>query len=77
MKSKRTLRAVQAGETIIGADKKEYTVGPACADKNGGYWFCATHRICFENQLQKDFHIGNPGKHDLVWLCAKHGFEQP
>lgn len=61
----------------------ERTVAPACEDKNGGYWWCVTHGVGFQNQFQKDSHIGwehgDPphAKHRLAWICFKHGPEVP
>ena len=54
----------------------QVTIGAACADKNHGLWHCITHSESFENQLQKDIHIGR-GTHRLVWICYTHGAEQP
>lgn len=67
---------VQAGTTYT-YDGVEYTVKPACDKLNHGRWMCITHGEPFQNQLQKDFHIGDGKRHELVWLCFDHGSEQP
>lgn len=53
----------------------ELVVGPKCGE-NSGRWCCATHHEAFDNQMQKDFHIGR-GRHVLVWWCYQHGPEVP
>lgn len=72
---KQQILSVEAGATIK-ADGAVWEVKPACAEKNKGHWFCATHGRHFANQLEKDGHI-HTGKHELVWVCHAHGFEQP
>ena len=67
---------VMAGETVIDGQKKSHQVQAPCESKNGGYWYCATHKETFLNQFEKDSHI-HTGTHRLVWLCIAHGFEQP
>lgn len=57
-------------------DGETYTVKESCKGK-GGSWYCATHNKGFQNQLMKDIHIGNTGKHRLLWLCPEHGPETP
>lgn len=54
----------------------EVVVGPKC-DSNNGQWYCVTHAEAFQNQLQKDTHIRERGKHLLSWICSKHGNEIP
>jgi len=48
----------------------------ACTAKTDGRWICATHKMFFENQMQKDSHIST-GKHLLAWYCFEHGIETP
>lgn len=55
----------------------EMTVKPPCENKTSGTWYCATHKMAFMNQLQKDVHIGNGKAHQLAWACFEHGLEQP
>lgn len=55
------------------------TVAPACGE-NRGRWVCTTHAELFDNQMQKDIHVGNPhhaGPCVLAWVCNEHGAEQP
>lgn len=54
---------------------QEMVLGP-CEQKNNGLWYCTTHLVSFQNQMQKDSHI-HRGKHQLTWLCFAHGPEQP
>lgn len=77
-----TVEAVKEGEqvqiTYHGSRKRVETVKvqPACANQNGGHWYCVTHQEGFANNFDKDTHI-REGKHRLVWLCHEHGAEQP
>jgi hypothetical protein len=70
----------EAGETFtsrFGGEDFTYTVLPACANTTNGRWFCVTHKTPFDNQLQKDIHIGDGKAHRLTWTCFEHGPEQP
>lgn len=64
-----------------GGRRREYRVGPKC-ETNSGQWICVTHGEVFDNQLQKDIHIGQYGgyagqAHVLAWWCHTHGPEVP
>lgn len=72
----RVVEAVMVGATVLDKQKVVHVVKAPCANKNNGYWYCVTHKECFQNQLEKDCHI-HTGKHVLAWLCREHGFEQP
>ncbi len=53
-----------------------FTVQPKC-DMNRGSWVCISCRKPFDNQMQKDTHIGT-GVHTLAWFCHEHNrFEVP
>ena len=74
--------AVKAGEIIkikypFNPTIEEVVIKPACDDKTGGQWYCATHECWPENQFMKNSHIQEPGMHRLVWICHKHGAEEP
>lgn len=56
--------------------RQTWTVKPKCAE-NSGQWVCTTHEETFDNQLQKDLHIREPGPHVLAWNCWSHGPEVP
>jgi len=75
IKEKQTLTTAEVGERFL-INGAIHPVAPACEDKHNGNWFCVTHEKWFDNQLQKDIHIGH-GKHKLVWVCRKHGLEKP
>ena len=80
--AKGKVEGVKAGEmvkiTYYGSNQHtdEVEVKPACDDKNGGRWYCATHQEGFQHNFDKDTHI-ETGDHRLFWLCFKHGAEQP
>ena len=72
----------QVGDTvtvpgIAGESEHTYVVKAACDNSTNGRWYCATHKEGFQNQLQKDIHIGYGKAHRLVWACLDHGPEQP
>jgi hypothetical protein len=48
----------------------------AKCEVNSGRWYCITHQMRFDNQLQKDGHISKGG-HLLAWECFGHGLEEP
>ena len=50
---------------------------PPCESKTGGRWTCMTHNENFDNQMQKDCHLDESGRHKLGWICFEHGLEQP
>jgi hypothetical protein len=78
---KDNVTAAKQGETIAltfgpyGKPTTHEVLAP-CDEKNNGHWYCVTHKQHFPNQLQKDGHI-HVGKHKLVWVCHRHGPEQP
>jgi len=56
---------------------EECRVVESCGGKPG-WWLCLTHpRARLANQLQKDSHISERGKHILAWVCPDHGPEVP
>jgi len=73
------LQVVHVGEIINApVHGKRHTVMPACANKNGGYWYCVTHQCGFDNQFMKDVHIHNETvEHKMAWICTEHGLEKP
>jgi len=82
--AKGKLEAAKAGETVTFVFKKgkksetgTEVVKEPCDDKNNGYWYCLTHQEGFQNNLQKDIHIDEHPDHKFVWMCWKHGAEQP
>jgi hypothetical protein len=54
---------------------EEFEVKASCG-VDTGQWYCVTHNESFRNQFEKDGHI-HEGKHQLAWLCVKHGPEVP
>lgn len=69
---------VQMGQTIQffdGRTMRIEVVGESCFGRNG-QWICASCKMSFANQLQKDSHITD-GNHTLAWLCPEHGVEVP
>jgi hypothetical protein len=59
-----------------GVKKVDFVVGPKCA-MNEGSWICVTHGKRFNNNFDKDSHVGRGGRHVLSWSCAHHGPEVP
>ena len=72
--------AVKVGEKVTLEDGVAYDVKLPCEEKTNGCWFCSEHCERFDNQLQKDIHLGDQ-RHKkpcrLAWMCNKHGLEQP
>lgn len=52
-------------------------VAAACPDKDGGHWYCVTHRRHLFSDFEKSGHVNSGDAHVLVWDCAGHGFEYP
>jgi hypothetical protein len=73
-----TLSAPAIGDKIKveygNGDVDTAVVSGPCDDSKSGRWYCVTHRQIFDNQMQKDSHIGR-GSHKMVWLCFHHGPE--
>lgn len=69
--------AAQVGERIDPGWAFEVEVLPPCDDKHGGHWYCLTHALGFNNQLEKDLHVIDGGEHRLTWVCHEHGPEVP
>lgn len=79
------LTSVAAGEKVrmyqmVDGDRELVEVTVAPYHPNGpddeGHWYCVTHHMHFQNQLQKDLHIHDTS-HKLAWICHEHGIEQP
>jgi len=53
-------------------------VETACANKDGGHWFCGVHDEHFPNNMSWWSHVdADPRKHLAVWMCHEHGPEVP
>lgn len=72
------LRKVRAGDPVFYEGDWVYA-RQACEDKHNGCWYCVTHRRLFNNNLQKDGHIGHDNglTHTMAWVCHEHGVEVP
>jgi hypothetical protein len=65
-----SVERLQSGETIIVNGRKLIVKWP-CAHVDGGLWYCSKHQTAGSN------HLNDSDSRRMVWLCDKHGPEQP
>lgn len=65
------LRRAEVGESYhLAGDNEVYEVAPK-GEGNKGYWVCCSCGTAFQNQLQKDFHVGGPSPRRRCMVVEK------
>ena len=55
----------------------KYMVLKPCQIKKNGKWFCEAHQKQFNSDAASIAHTNENAAHVMVWICRRHGPEQP